>query len=420
MDASERSSDMNQSETNDSFPNLPPSDVGGAPSIISSRMTDIASEDGEDYSDDGQQPPPSSGNRRSMMSSTGGSIRPGTGGTAMSSQRGAPWSRSPSKHGYVAGVAGQRGSLQGSTSGNSIGRPPSSASKTHVTNLASQAFFKPMGAQRLQAQRSGQRPISIQGSTSEDGMLEGGNMMRHSMASSQPVGPSIDEDNEGPAPPSRGTEITEHGTFDRVTANTSPTGHYPAMGITDNAQKTLHRRSTSKTKNLTLNLDKDPNPPATATSSGPPKSSRSYRSSFLMPSRSDLVPSPRRSNTGREKLPSAASSPGHQSVRKEIEPKSKAKGKNFQYFTGNTVFCWGGRLQNTRHKPINIATGLFIALPGALFFAFSAPWLWHHVSPAIPIVFAYLFYICMSSFLRASMSDPGVSSNYTFVFVRRD
>jgi len=38
-----------------------------------------------------------------------------------------------------------------------------------------------------------------------------------------------------------------------------------------------------------------------------------------------------------------------------------------------------------------------------------APWLWLHVSPSIPILFAYLFLVSVSSFLHASASDPGVS-----------
>lgn len=59
-------------------------------------------------------------------------------------------------------------------------------------------------------------------------------------------------------------------------------------------------------------------------------------------------------------------------------------------------------------KGINIATGLLVVLPCVLFFVFSAPWLWHNISPAIPIIFAYIFYICMSSFFHASTSDPGI------------
>ena len=40
----------------------------------------------------------------------------------------------------------------------------------------------------------------------------------------------------------------------------------------------------------------------------------------------------------------------------------------------------------------------------------SAPWLWRHVSPAIPILYAYIFVVCMSSFIHASVTDPGVST----------
>lgn len=43
-----------------------------------------------------------------------------------------------------------------------------------------------------------------------------------------------------------------------------------------------------------------------------------------------------------------------------------------------------------------------------------APWLWHNISPAIPILFAYVFYICFSSFIHASVVDPGVSCNACF------
>ena len=120
-------------------------------------------------------------------------------------------------------------------------------------------------------------------------------------------------------------------------------------------------------------------------------------------------PNRSRSTQGREKLPSAASSPGLTPIDAPKPTPKQKLGSNYQYFTGNTVFCWGGRLQNTRHRPINIATGLLVVAPSALFFVFSASWLWHNISPAIPIVFAYVFYICMSSFIHASVSDPGVS-----------
>lgn len=41
-----------------------------------------------------------------------------------------------------------------------------------------------------------------------------------------------------------------------------------------------------------------------------------------------------------------------------------------------------------------------------------APWLWQNVTPAIPIVFVYISFLCISSLIHASVTDPGVSSWY--------
>jgi palmitoyltransferase ZDHHC9/14/18 len=410
MVAQPTASELKHSDGDASFPipHIAASDAG-APSIISSRMTDIASEDGhgEYPPETPNRPPPSRRNRYSVHTAAESGSRPDTGRSALSPHRNA-WSRtSPSRQGYNTGGMSRQGSLHGSTSGNSIG-PPGTASRTHVPSLTSQAFFHPMSSQRLQAQR-GQRPVSIQAG-SEDGILESGDgTVRHSVISDPAAmaGPSIVEDHEMPVPPSRGTEITEHGTFDRVTANTSPTGYHPP-NMTLGAPQPTHEESDSKTKNLTLNLDTDHK--RTESAPAPPKSPRSFRSSFLRASRGDAVPSPNRNTMGREKLPSVASSLGPTaSVHADSHSHEGKGGRNYHYFTGNTFFWFGGRFQNAREKPINFFTGLLVAVPGALFFAFSAPWLWHNVSPAIPIIFAYLFYICMSSFIHASVTDPGVS-----------
>lgn len=72
------------------------------------------------------------------------------------------------------------------------------------------------------------------------------------------------------------------------------------------------------------------------------------------------------------------------------------------------MFCWGGRLQNTKERPISVFTFVAMLLPALLFFAFSASYLWRYASPAIPILFAYVFLICASSFLHASFTNPGI------------
>lgn len=94
--------------------------------------------------------------------------------------------------------------------------------------------------------------------------------------------------------------------------------------------------------------------------------------------------------------------------KQQPKPQKPGLGKNWEYFDGNTLFFFGGRLQTAKDRPIAIATAILVILPAILFFVFSAPWLWHHVSPAVPIIFAYLFFLCMSSFFHASFSDPGI------------
>lgn len=373
------------------------SEAGDGESILSSRMTDIASEDGEQPGDSGTAQKP--GGRRSVQTN---SSRPNTGVTGASSQRSAWPQGSASRRGFNSSNT-QRVST--STTGP---RPQSSTSRSHVPSLTSHAFFRPMSSQRLQAQRGGPRPATLaQQGIHEDGLVEGGSVGRNSLGSNPTMRQHIQEDPDGRPPPSRGTEMTEQETAERVTANTSPThGHHPTGSLTESVRPL--QRNPANPKGLSLTIDnRYGNGNGIAT---PSKSPRSFRSGFLMPSRGDAAPgTPNRSTHGREKLSSVASSPGLTSVHQPSNlPKNAKLGSNYEYFTGNTVFCWGGRLQNTRHRPINVVTGLLFVIPGALFFAFSAPWLWHNISPAIPIVLAYIFYIAMSSFIRASVTDPGV------------
>ncbi|KAL2136409.1 hypothetical protein VTI74DRAFT_3843 [Chaetomium olivicolor] len=210
-------------------------------------------------------------------------------------------------------------------------------------------------------------------------------------------------------PPSRGTEFTEQETFDRITATTSPThGHHATASLTDSVRPL--QRKPDAARNLTLDMSKTYNK-AGANVPTPVRTPRSMRSSFLLPRMESG--SENREIQGGEKLESLASSPQLPPSPADgkippTENKKSTSGHNYEYFQGNTVFCLGGRLQNTRHKPVNIATGSLVIVPAVLFFIFSAPWIWDNISPAIPITFAYVFFICMSSFLHASVSDPGV------------
>ena len=384
------------------------SEAGDAASVLSSRMTDIVSEDGGVYAYD---PTISSQSRRpSTQTATGdGPSRPNTGVTGISSQRGG-WSQSSaSRRGFVSRSPSQRTNVTGNMSGSNTARPQSAASRTHVPSLTSQAFFHPMSSQRLQAQRGGPRPpVPGQQGTTEDGSNEtGASVQRNSLQSNSTAvqGPVAHGGVDGRPPPSRGTEMTEQETMERVTANTSPTNeHNPTGSLTESVRPL--QRNAANTRGLSLNLDKSyRNGGALPTLV---KTPHSFRSSFLLPSRGDVTPnSPNRSTQGREKLSSTASSPGLPSINATKVPKQKL-GRNYRYFAGNTVFFWGGRFQNARSRPINIGTGLLVVAPSVLFFIFSASWLWHNISPAIPIIYAYVFYLCMSSFFHGSVSDAGV------------
>jgi palmitoyltransferase ZDHHC9/14/18 len=150
---------------------------------------------------------------------------------------------------------------------------------------------------------------------------------------------------------------------DRTTANSTPTGA-ETVRSRDESITPLQR---PRPQHLDLaNIHRGD----TGKLPTPGKSPRSFRSSFLLSSR-DGRTAQMRPNQGHEKLTSAESSP--RLARREAS-RAVVKtelGKNHEYFSGNTAFCWGGRLQNTRDRPVNIATGIMIIVPAALFFGFS-------------------------------------------------
>ncbi|KAG9205684.1 Eukaryotic peptide chain release factor GTP-binding subunit [Epicoccum nigrum] len=246
-------------------------------------------------------------------------------------------------------------------------RPTTATSRTHVP-LAAHGFFRPMSSQRLQQQRN-QRPTSLLGHSS----LRTGNV-RDSTASSfrQSVGstqttrgqPMLGLHHElDQPPPSRGTDITDRDLPDRTTANSTPTGAETVRSQNESITPLQRPRPPHLDFSNTHSNDAA-KPPA------PAKSPRSFRSSFMLSSR-DGRSAQMRVHQGHEKLTSAESSP-RLARRDSTEQAVKTElAKNYQYFSGNTAFCWGGRLQNTRDRPVNIATAIMIVLPAALFFGYS-------------------------------------------------
>ncbi|KAL4935703.1 hypothetical protein BDV06DRAFT_206481 [Aspergillus oleicola] len=272
-------------------------------------------------------------------------------------------------------------------------RPESSGSRlsrTHIPSLAASGFFRPMSSQRLQAHRG--RPVTNQTTASTEEWGDQTSHNRRSLISNSTFPnslPAVDQE----VPPSRGTEFTDPIIPDRNQSNASPTADTTVRSESANL---IQDRERPPHLNLGMNYKgtTEPEPPQ-----------RSPLSFLSLQNRN--APAENRDSRTHERLSSADSSP--QSIEKKPEPvKKNDKGKNYEYFVGNTIFWGGGRFQNSRDKPVNIATGFLVLVPTGLFFGFSGPWLWHNISPAIPIVFAYLFYLCFSSFVHASVVDPGI------------
>lgn len=274
-------------------------------------------------------------------------------------------------------------------------RPQTAGSRTHVPSLTTHALFKPMSSQRLQAQRQQRGSTARRAPPVPDLPLPTSNYGKGSL------------DDEA-TPKSRDTDATGFG--DRTTTNPSPEVAETVRSQGESVAP-LHKPSGLQR----LSVDRANRHLSGSGVATPNKSPRSFRSSFGLPGRRSKTNSGLHASVGHEKLSSAASSPRFPTPQAPtgaagpatIQPRRQL-GKNYEYFDGNTVFCWGGRLQNARDRPINVATGILALLPAGLFFGYSGPWLWLHVSPAIPIVFAYIFIICFSSFFHASVTDPGI------------
>ena len=344
------SPDGHRSPVNSSFPSpLPGPSSQRAPSINSSRMTDIASEDGDDFHTGG----PGTGVRPGTAASTD----PNRPGSSMSAQTRPSTRAPPSRRGLGSPgslgswrVGGAFGGPGGSVTNSS--RPPSSTSRTsrtHVPALASHAFFRPMSSQRLQAQR-GARPVRTgQSMRSADGSSDGGtDTNRQSLVSDTTAtqGRYSHLDIEKP-PPSRGTEFTEQDEGRAMEAN--PTEETTMRSIGESERPLQHK--ISRSKSMHLNLDRQSN--------GSP---RSFRTNIPRPA------GIRRETQGHERLSSSNNSPTFAKTLPNVTPRA---GINYQYFSGNTVFLWGGRLQNTRDRPVNIASGIIVILPAILFLVYS-------------------------------------------------
>ncbi|KAI9264291.1 DHHC palmitoyltransferase-domain-containing protein [Phascolomyces articulosus] len=74
--------------------------------------------------------------------------------------------------------------------------------------------------------------------------------------------------------------------------------------------------------------------------------------------------------------------------------------RNYQLFPG--------RFLTSRAYWAFFLSLVVLIAPSVLFIVFVCPWLWLHIHPAIPILFAYLFVLALASMLKTSWTDPGI------------
>jgi palmitoyltransferase ZDHHC9/14/18 len=241
-----------------------------------------------------------------------------------------------------------------STAGSSRPQSPvSQASRTHVPSLTAQGFFRPLSSQRLQAQRlrrpTGTRPVQppapIPDSEADADTRSVASSRQgpfHAMPRSHRTAPSIATDytqSEAPetADPHSPEDASHH----------------------DGDTHLVHDRNTQPHKPSRLNI-------AATHKAGdaPQKSPMSFRSGLSLSSKHRL-------EAGHQPLSSNVNSPQYPKNSNVDIAKQSALGKNYEYFEGNTIFWLGGRLQNARDRPVNVATGIVLVLPAILFFVYS-------------------------------------------------
>ncbi|XP_061248146.1 palmitoyltransferase ZDHHC18 isoform X1 [Bos indicus] len=82
--------------------------------------------------------------------------------------------------------------------------------------------------------------------------------------------------------------------------------------------------------------------------------------------------------------------------------------RKWEVFPGRNRFYCGGRLMLAGHGGVFALTLLLILTTTVLFFVFDCPFLARHLTLAIPIIAAILFFFVMSCLLQTSFTDPGI------------
>ncbi|KAI8075005.1 DHHC palmitoyltransferase-domain-containing protein [Gongronella butleri] len=82
--------------------------------------------------------------------------------------------------------------------------------------------------------------------------------------------------------------------------------------------------------------------------------------------------------------------------------------RNYEVFPGNSIFFCGGRMVTSSSHWAFVVALFILIVPCTLFAVFVCPFLWYNMSPAIPIVFGYVFIIALVNMIKTSWTDPGI------------
>lgn len=247
---------------------------------------------------------------------------------------------------------------------------------SHLASLSSRAFLAPMSSQQLQMHRN-QRPVSQDPAIEyDDGRISAANRNSTGSGFTIRTAHAIPTQYETDTVPSesRATSRASERSEWAVTNDADRDRDFREFIATQQPQTQAdsdiiygqHEETNTQTYQDYINQEqyipdlqnrREPQRQRSFMSGGTKR--ESLRSAILGPP------------VGHLQLLSAEASPRLTTMDQQRELVKENLGRNYEYFTGNTKFFWGGRLQNAKDRPVVLATALIIIVPAVLFFVFS-------------------------------------------------